>query len=116
RPQPQDPPVTQQPGRTLPLERAPRETKTLSNGAVLTLINWGPVTEKPGAGGLVEVEGPGASPLLLAGQTRLTLRRTKTGDAVVTTDDGRKITWVSGAQTATFTLKLLQDGKLSIDL
>ncbi|MEZ0230945.1 MAG: hypothetical protein ACAI25_20165, partial [Planctomycetota bacterium] len=129
------PPVSQTPGRTNALDRAPAndvrpggtdvrpggtrpgtETRTLSNGAVITLINWGALSEKPAAAGLVEVEGPGASPLVLGPGTKLTLRRMKNGDALVLTEDRRQITWVKGSQTASFTLRLLQDGKLAIDL
>ncbi len=112
----QEPPAPRPETPRVERAAAGRETRTLSNGAVLTLVNWGSLVEKRSQGGLVEIEGPGGSPLLLAAGTRLTLRRARSGDVIVSTDDHRTITWAQSNQTASFALKLEQDGKLSIDL
>jgi len=115
-PEPQQP-TTQLPPQQVPqVQRVARDEKTLSNGAVLTLVNWGAVKEKAATNGAVEVEGPGGSPLILGPGARLTLKRTKAGDAVVSTDDHRSITWAEGKETSLFTLKLDKEGALSVDL
>jgi hypothetical protein len=92
------------------------EARTLSNGAVLTLVNWGALKDRPSTNDFVEVEGPGGSPLLVGPKTRLTLRRLRGGSATVTTDDKRILTWSEGSQTSTFTYRIGADGKLTIDL
>ena len=113
-------PSTQQPA-TQPTPKpvkaqSGRETRTLSNGAVLTLVNWGAVNEKPAAGGLVEVDGPGGSALVLAPSARLLLKRGRSGDVTIVTDDHRTITWDQGARTPSFSFRLDQEGKLSLEL
>lgn len=124
-PPPADP-IAREPARRDPPAAAPRPAtpridrpgpteRTLSNGAVVSLVNWGPLTERAKRGDEVEIEGPGGAPVVLGPRTRLTLKRSR-GVATLATDDRRVVTWNEGGQAAAFTYRLASDGKLTLDV
>ena len=59
------------------------EAKTLSNGAVVTLVGGGALKEKSANGDYVELEGPNGAPLLVGAKAHVTVKRYKNGDVSI---------------------------------
>jgi hypothetical protein len=91
------------------------ETKTLPNGAILTLRNWGPLVTKGAVdSGLVLVEAPGGGSLLFGRNVKATLSKTRTGIVRVEAEDGRGL--IHEPLAPTYSLRLSEDKRLAIDV
>jgi hypothetical protein len=111
-PAPPAPPTPVPPSRA-PESKPAVETKTLSNGAVLALKDWGAVETKPLSGSFVAITGMPGSTLAFGPKTRATISRSR-GLVKIETPDGRSVTQEPGSPS--IVLRLSDDQRLTVEI